>query len=585
MSNAPLDEHAHPWFIDKDDGTVIHLIASGFSVNDGKVCPFAHIAFEQNVTLGDCAIFDNGGVEIFPTPPCGSPSAAFKNRLEFLDPLPDDFTFASGSISRFSDRLSMFLEEWTPSRIDEPTILAGQQILPMRTFITRYDFINIETLGTSNGTANQTFTPSGSEIKVPTRGTPIVFVGGSRFTVTDDLATAGPGDKVFEYDEDLGEVLFGNGINGAIPASELDIVLKVTVRNGGGQWEFVKIVLSPRSEAINIGNVKAIEDKIFYSEAKIAMASQSAFISIVTDLNGVDRKVFDRVPGVDAGTPVLLSSDPTFFLVFGGEVNASGGTITSFNTSAAGYVNPLPKASDDIIFASRTIKFNRQVVDTGITYPTIKTVIAEPDDIQETAESLEPFPVGDPTTAPQRYEEDFVDSGVITSPKLYDDTVSISPIVFARHLISVSGGVEGDTVFLQFRTNIPITTRPITAPGFDIRLIRMGHVTGTFDDPVDVATVFGNVQAGGGNHDGGDTLVMAGLYETAVPDALSEEFIITYEGRLTDTRKAVLTNYGSTIPPDFICTWTVNLNSLGVFCLVAQLPQALPCADFGGPSL
>ncbi|KKM92998.1 hypothetical protein LCGC14_1212790, partial [marine sediment metagenome] len=300
MPLAPNDEHTHPWFIDRDDGTVIHLFASGFVAAGGNTCPIAHVAFEQNVTLGECDLFDDGGFETVPLAPGCPIGSVRKNRLEFKDPLPDDFAFASGSISRFDDRLSMFLEEWTPSRVGEPTILAGQQLLPMRTFITRYDFVNKEVLGISDGSATQIFALSGNDILTPTKGTPIIFVDGGRWTLTDDLQSNGPNDQVFLYNPTTGDVIFGNGVNGQIPPDGDEIVLKITIRDGGGQWEFVDIIVAPKDNT-NIGNVKSVEDKIFYSQSEPCMASQSGFTTVTNKvrtgtLNFYNKKIENEPP-------------------------------------------------------------------------------------------------------------------------------------------------------------------------------------------------------------------------------------------------------------------------------------------------
>ena len=98
----------------------------------------------------------------------------------------------------------------------------------------------------------------------------------------------------------------------------------------------------------------------------------------------------------------------------------------------------------------------------------------------------------------------------------------------------------------------------------------MGHVTGTFDVPVDVSADPGaSVFIGGeGNHDNGQTLVNAGQYKTVVNFAtadLSNEVIIKYECRLTDERKALLAHYGSPIPPDFVCAWTTDLTVIATY--------------------
>ena len=565
MSSFPLDDHTHPWFIDRDDGTIIHFFLSDETIK-----------FVQNDTLNECDVF----------------TAA--EELEFVETLPSDFSFASGSVSRFEDRLSLMLEEYTPSRVGEPTILAKQnESLPAETFITRYDFINIETLGVSDGGQAQTFSTSGDDIKTPTKGTATIQAGSETFTVTPDISTAGPDDTVFEYDEVEGDVLFGNGSRGKIPADGAEIILKLTIRNGGGQWEFAGIIVEPK-DCINIGNVKSVQDKILYSQAEINMASQSGFASVTYKvksgtLNFYDSKIADQPPA-----RILLGRNVFVQPTWGEEILGEGGTITLYKTSGAGYVNPQPKAADDITFVIppfNTLPFKALEIDTSVVYPGIRATMEDmtPSDVQIELSRMIAFqliPIQQRTVLPQ--SED-IHSGVITSPKQYDDTVilvnPLASVAYGFPSIGTNPPVTDDGPDLStidyLEWSVTGTAVPIIAPGFDLRLIRMGTKTGDFDNPLDTTTneqfsswknsFTGEIQTTGlpgGNFDSGLTWVKAGAYATNVPFAvgdLAEHLIMRYEGRLTDERKAYLTQIGSPTPPDFICEWTFELTNVSSF--------------------
>lgn len=589
MPSFDNEEHTHPWFIDRD-GTIIHIFDAtftGFEATIGKVCPFAYVAFEQNATPGECDSFPFGGVDIFPggTAPCGtsSSSTALKDRLEFLDPLPDDFSFTSGSISRFEDRLSLFLEEFTPSRVGEPAILTGQDLLPVESFITRYDFINIETLGTSDGGPTQIFTPSGNEIKVPTRGTATVTAGSDTFTVTDDIQTAGPNDTVFEYNEVTGDVLFGNGTSGKIPENGADIVLQISIRNGGGQWEFKGIIVEPKAN-ISLGNVKSVEDTIFYSQSEISMGSSSGFTTVTNKLKTgtvdfYNKKVEDEPPA-----RLLLGRHVIARAKYGMEYLATGGTITLHNTSGFGYVNPHPKAADDITLTVppfSTIPFQVLEVDTGAVYPSIRATVSDmpTGDIKKELSGHGQFATIAPAQRTHFFQSEDIFSGTITSPKNYDDTITlVGPTAFIWFAFVPGSPTDLSTIdFLLW--SISGNTAPIIAPNYDIRLIQMGTKVGDYDNPVDtistVSAVTFNNSTGAvtptntnGNFDSGETWVNAGRYQTTLDFAigdLSDHLIMKYEGRLTDSRKAVLAHYGSPIPPDFTCEWKFELTNVATF--------------------
>lgn len=326
---APLE----PIFIDSDDGTLIHIYITVDPVSPCGVGPFdvSHaLGFSQNVVPNTCSPLEFAtGTQT--TTNCGSFSVTYYPEqfvLEMVDPLPEDFEFLSGSISRFPDRLSLILEEWTPSRIgsslDTDTI--GNKIA--KTYITRYDFINTATIGTSDGSADQSFDLSGSDVELPTKGTPTVYVGGlgaEKWTVVEDLATQSATAKVFEYDETAGEVTFGDGVNGAIPTEGSEIVLRISIRNGGGKWEFVGIIKQPQDGITLTSPIKSCRDKVLYGQTKVAIADASKITNVHTKMNViVQKEVFGAA---------VLAEYRYWSLTLGGEVTADGGDVLTLNTS------------------------------------------------------------------------------------------------------------------------------------------------------------------------------------------------------------------------------------------------------------
>ena len=60
-----------------------------------------------------------------------------------------------------------------------------------------------------------------------------VTVGGQQWTERDDLDAAGPDDEHYVLDESLGEIRFGDGINGTVPAAGRRVVAERYVSGGG----------------------------------------------------------------------------------------------------------------------------------------------------------------------------------------------------------------------------------------------------------------------------------------------------------------------------------------------------------------
>lgn len=424
--------HEEPWFTDRDDGTIIHLFPSGGLIDQiaGTICPSPRIRFEQNVTLGECDAFEDGDTIEIVCPGAGTFSFG-DFQIDIVGGLPDDFGFIDGSISRFDDRLTLFLNEFTPSRVGESINLIGEHFSrPVKGFITKYEFRNNESLGTSNGSASQTFTISGSKILLPTKGTPIVFVGGARFSVVDDLSTAGPTDSVFEYDETTGTVTFGDGTNGAIPENGKEIVLRITIRNGGGQWKFIKIVKQPENFK-SLANVKSIKDKVFYIQTGIAAADAGQMTTVNSELN------VHRSASIGLETGALLAERYVWSAFHGAEFTSSGGTIQLSNTGlTTAFVEPkvLSPSTDH---ATHTL----HTVDSGATYPSFRQ------EVKQTA--TKNFLVSSEQVAGQTLNPSQVSryvaftkmqGGIITGPKTYRDIMHVYPIV---HVVEViRHGVE-----------------------------------------------------------------------------------------------------------------------------------------------
>lgn len=308
LSVAAFSEQTSPWFTDFDDGTLIFLLSGGVG---------STFRFFQNTDPETCGV---------PT------DVSDRKEAPVTPTLPGDFQMSSGAFSRFDDRISLFIEELTPSRISNDDTHSIN-----KNYITRYDFKNVESVGTSNGAANQTFT-AGNVITLPTLGTPAIFVGGisagTKFKLTDDLSAAAASDKVFEYDSGDGKITFGDGTNGAIPEDGKEIVLRISVRNGGGTWEFVEIVVAA-GNGKNIGVVKSIKDKVFYSKCDIALIDASTFTNVHSKINVIEQT--ETLDGIDLFTIRYWS------LTMGGEVTVTGGDVKTQNTAATGFVEKLPQ--------------------------------------------------------------------------------------------------------------------------------------------------------------------------------------------------------------------------------------------------
>jgi len=563
-----------PIFIDKDDNTVFHIFQTGlFGIGLGS------LSYEQFTSTDLCANADEIPPGPFPT-------------LGMVDPLPSDFRSNSGSISRFPDRLSLFLEEYTPTRVAESPEFANVPI--RKTYISRYDFVNTETLGVSNGLPNQSLSVSGSQILLPTLGTPTVFVGGltgEKWTVVVDLSLSGPDSRNFEYDSDLGKVTFGNGTNGAIPESGQSITLRVSIRNGGGKWEFAGIIV-PQKDKENIGMVKSVRDKIFYVHSEIAAADTTKITQVVSTLNVVQQSGF---ASGDVGG--LLFTGRRWSLELGGSVSVSGGPHNIFNTGIKEFYskdkvpNPAHPTHSSLTISGEYP--NMSALSSGFFNGT------ELDFFNETTIKLE-------TTK--------IEGGLVTSPKEYAVSVAVYPIMEVRenmHFNSIERvGPPGNQVCVivpeesylmewtipsktvdetfQCIAKPPAQSCPfdgsgdiirdsdgfgqarglfdpiLTGGGWTARQTQIGPFIGSFDNPTwsseltgygDILNtwyVYTNVPSQVDFYGKAQFSILVNGDATEHPEWVT----VTYEVRAEDSLKNAWLSLGVAPPEDFICTWT-----------------------------
>jgi|GEM_PF-4621906 len=337
----------HPngaWYIDPDDGTIIYLFdvvtttplaaTIFFDRTLGTRCPPPAIYFIQSNNPRDI-----GSMEpvVYGTMTCGIATRHRPTKQLTVSPsLPADFCFNSGKLLQFEDRLSLFLEEFTPSRVGLDTVLIGGNTdYSVRTFITRYDFINHITLGTSSGSPSQTFTAS--EFDTPTLGAPTVRVDGQVWSQVIGFDGSGPDSTVYIYDSSTATVEFGDGIQGQIPAEGAEIKLRISVRNGGGTWSFAGITVDQQPE-YNLAIMGALEDRILYARALIAVADIGKFTNSVTTLNGIRTEYYRNVPH-NSNNAVLESTGTLYHKNEGGTLVGSGGDTVLLNCTTGTLTN------------------------------------------------------------------------------------------------------------------------------------------------------------------------------------------------------------------------------------------------------
>jgi hypothetical protein len=487
------------WFFDQDDGTFINV--GRFSYQEvadmpGVLFPYPRLWFRQNVTASSCDEFTTADPEgvlagqthsepsvpaPFPAAPSGvSTFGDLPNSwLTTSELLPADMTFNSGSFSRFSDRISLFLEEFTPSRIEQSTeiVKAIAEIdsdnffntpsLTQRTnivtsFITRYDFVNVESLGTSNGSPNQAFTVSGSAILVPTRGNAIVTVAGTKWTrvTSAELLVAASTAQFFSYSATTGTVTFGNGDgisgHGLIPLTSSEIVLKITIRNGGGTWQYQGITVDPK-DGKNIGVVKSVKNKVFYSAAEIAIVNYT-LAAINSNLTVTETDWISDSNGATLATSRTWEFSP--WASVSSDIALTDGDLFLFNAAAADATSP--------IYGVDT--FGEEGNGGRVT------------EVSGTA-------------------------GVKTTPKVYDDRLSFQPIVFIEEWIRYGVTKASDHTFLS-------------APGYFL-LIHHANPAFGFVPVIDGAT--GHISPSTEPSTGG-VPISPGIPELFFPEVFQERF-------------------------------------------------------------
>jgi hypothetical protein len=427
------------WFIDKDDDTVFHI---GVPTLEGQP-----LTYTQSIGFGNCS--------------------STIGTLSFVDDLPADFYAGnSGSISRFPDRLTLFIEESTPSRVSLPPV-GNVRLDADQTYISRYDFINTETLGVSSGLSSQTFPLS--TIDIPTLGTPIITVSGEPWIVVTSLSSASSTDKKVQYNPVIGVVTFGDDVHGAIPPTGAILVIKITIRNGGGQWKFIGINQS-YDPGYNIGTVKSVRDKVYYSKTKIIAADISKITDVTSFLN-----FFHNDP---TQAPFSGANEVTYSVCLGGSATATGGESSGFNT---GFTDFFTSPS-----SPRPHGRGKFIPDTGDEYPSMSMTA---DNIcAELASGV----CGIIRFNPTILRNDLFDNSSMTGGAKLNIATSLSvqmsvyPIAWVRERVSISplGQYKLDWRVFSAGSPLDVANASPILTARDTRLIRIGDQVGSFDDPL-----------------------------------------------------------------------------------------------------
>lgn len=112
--------------------------------------------------------------------------------------------------------------------------------------------------GISRGTAHQTFYVQYPPVVDDSQ---TVYVDGIAWTEVAELSTAGPRDRVYTFDNTAGEITFGNGIQGMIPANNSKITSTYTCAHDGYVQYYKKLkAINPHIDLGNqLGSVKVPE--------------------------------------------------------------------------------------------------------------------------------------------------------------------------------------------------------------------------------------------------------------------------------------------------------------------------------------
>jgi alpha-N-arabinofuranosidase len=136
--------------------------------------------------------------------------------------------------------------------------------------------------GASQGTANQTFYVQYPPVENDTQ---IIYVSGTAWTEVASLATAGPADRVYTFNNTTGEIRFGDGTHGAIPTNGSKITGTYTcVHDGYVQYYNTLKAINPDIDlGIELGSVKVPQamgtvypyDSIDYHPLSVGFPSNS----------------------------------------------------------------------------------------------------------------------------------------------------------------------------------------------------------------------------------------------------------------------------------------------------------------------
>lgn len=249
----------------KDD---IYFAAFGEKGNIGSTL---ELEFDKRLPKKEIQITFELFDKDLPSPEIGEPEPTFSVSLvwEYLSgkqwkelTIKKDTTLALNRSGRIVFDLSTDMDEQDgPDRI-RCRLKDGQyEIIPLVTRILLNTVPAIQTevirenFGNGNGVPEQKI-----KLKKETviRESMIVLVGGYEWEEKDDLESSGPEDKHYLFDSDKGEITFGNGLNGSIPAEsqEIEVSYKTTLGQGGNILEGQKWVIKEGLENVSGVNYK-----------------------------------------------------------------------------------------------------------------------------------------------------------------------------------------------------------------------------------------------------------------------------------------------------------------------------------------
>ncbi len=290
---------------------------------------------------------------------------------------------------------------------------------------------------------------------------------------------------------------------------------------------------------------------------------------VVTVVNFAQRSTYQGTV-----TPSNLKRISRLYdLAFGGEMNATGGTINLAFAGGVGYVEVLPPNVSPTVV--------RLEIDESVVYPSLRATTPVP--------GVGPTDLNPPTPS---YDPNIVQGGVHTSPKLYKDAVRVEPIFFVQEIQNfrtLSGSVLVDDPYysLVFRVGrfggSPIGNDRVQ------RLIKIGDPTppagmtrlepiidpseewtggtGTFEDPVQVGTFLDLDGPSSALNLKNFVILSAGAYQQQLigsSDRHLEWITIEIECRQSTRDAALATHIFGSSFPNFVCTWTFEEGSVTI---------------------